>query len=106
MNQSKVKHKFRKEIFVPWCAISWNIDLAMWDVKKIETSDCVACLAKKLEHVHVLSEYAKEIIKRLYNISAYDFIQMWYKRFPNMDSMSFIYMKLEKIEEKDENKTN
>ena len=56
MNQSKVKHKFRKEIFVPWCAISWNIDFFHEDGKKIETSDCVACLAKKLEHVHVLSE--------------------------------------------------
>lgn len=98
MNQSKVKHKFRKEIFVPWCAISNNIRMS--DI--VEMSDLVQCTVIKKREVHVLSSEAAEIIQKLYNLSAYDFIQRWYKRFPGMDSMGFIYMKLEKIEEKDE----
>lgn len=101
MNQSKVKHKFRKEIFVPWCAMSWNIKFMQAEKKVVETSDGILCSVRKLKEIHILSDAGQGLVERLYGLKTWTFLMMWYKRFP-MDSMSFIYMKLEKIEEKDE----
>lgn len=88
---------FRNEMFVPWCSVHDNITLMMASEKLIVTSDDKTCKVEKIKHIHVLSDDALEIIKRLYSVSVDAFIQSWYKRFPMMDSMWFIYFKVEEV---------
>lgn len=95
--KSKVEHRFQKEMFVPWCAIHNNISWLLASEKQLETSDGKVCEVKKIEHIHVLSDDALAIVKRLYNVGVDAFMQSWYKRMPMMDSMWFLYVKVEEV---------
>ena len=94
---SKIEHKFQSEFFVPWCAIHNNIGWMIASEKGLETSDGKICNVKKVEHYHILSDYAEVLVKRLYGVTVDAFIKSWYKRFPMMDSMWFIYLKVEEV---------
>lgn len=95
-----VKHRYREEIIVPVAALSNNIDFIMDSEaeKRVLTADNVKCRVKKYKFIHVC-ELENEI-KRLYNKGAWDFIKMWYKVVPNIYSMEFLVIKLEKINAK------
>lgn len=95
--KSKIEHMFKNEMFVPWCAIHDNISLILASERQVETSDGKICNVKKVEHYHILSDYAEVLVKRLYGVTVDAFIQSWYKRFPMMDSMWFIYLKVEEV---------
>jgi len=92
MNESKVEHLFREKVFVPYAAISNS-----WNIGEIETSDGITCKIKNREFVHVLSDRGTEIIETVYDMHPYKFLSMWYKRFPFMSEMMFLYLELEKI---------
>lgn len=95
--KSRIEHMFKNEMFVPWCAIHDNISLILASERQVETSDGKICNVKKVEHYHILSDYAEVLVKRLYGVTVDAFIQSWYKRFPMMDSMWFIYLKVGEV---------
>lgn len=92
-----IKHRYREEVIVPVVALSNNIDFIMGEEteKRVLTADNVKCKVKKYKFVHIC-ELENEI-KRLYNKEVWDFIKMWYKVMPNIYSMEFLTLKLEKI---------
>ena len=56
-------------MFVPWCAIHDNISLILASERQVETSDGKICNVKKVEHYHILSDYAEVLVKRLYGVT-------------------------------------
>lgn len=92
-----IKHRYREEVIVPVSALSNNINfiLGKQNEKRVLTADNVKCKVKKYKFVHIC-ELENEI-KRLYNKEAWEFIKMWYKVMPNIYSMEFLTLKLEKI---------
>ena len=98
-SKSKIEHKFQKEMFVPWCAVHTNIGLMMASEKLILSADGKTGKIEKLEHYHILSDYAQVLVKRLYGVTVDSFMKMWYKRMPMMDSMWFIYFKVEEVKD-------
>lgn len=95
----RVLHTYKDEIFVPLLAISSNVDF-LFDKKKklLVTSDNIQAEVKYWESVHILSDEAKEIVKRMYNIDVYAFMRKWYASL-DITSMEFIYARLKKYED-------
>ena len=90
----RVLHTYKDEIFVPLLAISSNADF-LFDKKKklLVTSDNIQAEVKHWGNVHILSDEAQELVKRLYNIDVYSFMRKWYTSL-DMVSMEFIYARL------------
>ena len=97
LSKSRIEHMFKKEMSVPWCSVHDNITLMMASEKLIVTSDDKTCKVEKFEHYHILSDYAEVLVKRLYGVTVDAFMKMWYKRMLMMDSMWFIYLKVEEV---------
>lgn len=97
----KVLHTFKGEIFVPLLAISPNVEF-FFDKKKrlVVTSDNIQASVVRFQSVHILSDEARELIKRLYNVDVYWFMRKWYSSL-DITSMEFIYMNLNKYETED-----
>lgn len=94
-----IKHNFRQEMFVPVIAIEDNYAFLRNGKKQLITMDGVTCNVKKQETIHVLSKEAVQIILSIYGYHLVKFLMSWYAKFPNMDSMWFVYLKLEKADE-------
>lgn len=96
-----LKHKFRESLIIPYLGISHNIQLF---TKKgehfVTTSDNVKCKVKSWKEIH-MCEMEKDV-QELYHIDTWSFVNRWYKYERGMDSMYFIKMELEKIEENGE----
>jgi hypothetical protein len=95
----KVLHTFKDEIFVPLLAISSNVDF-LFDKKKrlIVTSDNIQAVVTRFDSLHILSDEARELVKRLYNVDVYSFMRKWHSAL-DIASMEFVYMNLKKYEE-------
>ena len=94
----KILHTFREEVFIPILALSPN--LAFVDDKKkklVITSDNVRADVASWQSVHILSDEARELVKRLYNADIYPFMRKWYSAL-DISSMEFIYMNLTKCD--------
>lgn len=95
----KVLHTFKDEILIPVLAISSNLEfLCNKGDKLIVTSDNVQATVKRYESVHILSDDATELVRRLYNTDVYSFMRKWYSVL-DITSMGFLYMKLQKIDD-------
>lgn len=93
-----LRHKFKEEIIVPLVALSSNIDFILCKGEKlIKTADGFMCRCVEKEEVHICD--IEDDIRRIYNMSAWDFIRRWRKFDPYMDSMTFLRIKLEKLKD-------
>jgi hypothetical protein len=98
MSRSKIEHKFQKEILVPWGAISNNIEMS----KIVETSDNILCSVVKKKEVHLMSDEANEIIQRLYSLSQWHYLILWYKKLPSISTLWLVSMELKQVKVEDE----
>lgn len=92
-----LKHRYREELIVPITAISNGVDFILGkdSEKRMLTADNVKCRVTKYKFVPICE--LENDIKRLYNKDAWDFLKTWYKAMPNMFSLEFLVLKLEKI---------
>jgi hypothetical protein len=97
----KVLHTFKDEIFVPLLAISPNVSF-FFDKKKrlVVTSDNIQASVVRFESMHILSDDARDLVQRLYNVDVYSFMRKWYSSL-DITSMEFVYMILKKYEGSD-----
>lgn len=92
-----LKHKYQEEVIVPLVAVSENIDFLFNRGRRmVITADGVSCLVEKAEEIHLMK--MEEDVQNLYKMSAWAFAQRWYSYYPDMDSMTFLKIKLKKIE--------
>ena len=96
---SKMKHNFQAEVFIPWCAISRNISFMLTKNSILESADGVKCQVKKMEEIHVLSSEAAGIIRRLYMLNPWQFLELWYKKCPDMSSMDFLWINMKEYKD-------
>lgn len=67
--------------------------------KMVMTSDNILAKVNSEEVIHILSNEADELIKKIYNTDVLSFARRWYNAMPIV-SMGFYYLKLEKYEGK------
>ena len=94
---SYVNHRFREEIIIPYVALDNNISfLLSKGEKEIITADGLTCKVIECQEKHICE--LEDKIKQLYNgIDCWSFIKRWYVTKKSMDSLHFIYLKLEKL---------
>lgn len=91
-----INHRFKDEVIVPFVGITNNVDFIMSKGDKIVVcADGVQAKVVEWKDKHVCT--IEDEIKRLYGIDAWSFVKRWYSSCKQMDSMTFIYMKLEKV---------
>lgn len=94
----RINHKYREEVIVPIIGITRNVTFLCGKGKKqVITADNVVCDVLGYEEKHIC--LLEDDIKRLYNISCWEFITRWFKvSKESMDSMRFLVIKLKKVE--------
>lgn len=94
----KIRHKYKRHIFVPYVAIEDNLDFfkvyARDKICHIITSDGIECDATNVKECCIID--AANTIIQIYSVSAWDYIKLWKKAFPYMDSLTFVEMDLNK----------
>ncbi|NCU31204.1 hypothetical protein EOM57_05410 [Candidatus Saccharibacteria bacterium] len=96
--QHNVAHLFAEEMIVPWVAISNNVRFALDKPKHITTADFVDAKIIGRKEIHILSEEGVRVTRRLYGIPVETLLKRWYTKYPDMTTLSFLYLKLEKFE--------
>lgn len=93
----RINHTFREEIIVPFASVSNNISFCLSQGnKQVIMGDGTRGEVVSYDELHICN--LEGDVKRLYGISAWDFIKKWYALYPNMDSMRFLKIKLKKNE--------
>lgn len=96
-----IQHSFKKEVIIPIAALYNNFDFFYnnkEEFKLVKTSDGYTCVVKKHDLVHICN--LEDKIKQLYNLNIWDYIKKWHNACPQMDSMYFLVMRLEKMNER------
>lgn len=90
-----VRHRYKDEIVIPYVAIEHNMTFfSNKGERHIIFTDGTKGKVITSKEVHICE--AEEDIKRIYGIDVWTFIRKWYLADKGMDSMHFIYMKIEK----------
>lgn len=94
-----IKHKYKDEVIIPIVAMSNAYDFFIFSEapKKVTTADGVKCKVTEWGEYNICD--IEEEIKRLYGMEAWPFMKTWRSTFPQMTSMQFIKLKLEKYED-------
>lgn len=93
---SHINHRYKDEVCIPYVAITNNIAfLTSKGNKQVITADGVTCNVIECKEIHICELEKK--INELYHIDCWAFIKRWYSTKKTMDSMHFIYLKLERI---------
>jgi len=97
---NEIAHAYREEIIIPLCAMKNNVDFLLENGKKtIVTTDEIVSDLISYKEIHILSDEAKELVGRLYRMSVFSFIKLWYKKYGDIIKMTFLYLKLKKKED-------
>lgn len=93
--ESMVNHKFKEEMIVPYVGITDNIRFMMTKGDRyVTTSDGARCRVIAMKEVHIC--VVENMVMKLYGIDAWTFIKRWYSTQKSMDSLHFLYLKLQK----------
>ena len=92
-----VNHKYREKIIVPLIAIERNVSFLCDDNdedKNIQTSDNVICGIKEIKVSNIID--LENEISTIYNMGAYEYLKIWRGAYNNIDSLSFVVLKLKR----------
>ena len=93
-----VNHKYREKIIVPLIAIERNVSFLCDDNddKCIQTSDNVLCGITDIKVSNILD--LENEISTIYKMGAYEYLKIWRGAYNNLDSLSFVVLKLKRKE--------
>ena len=94
-----VNHKYREKIIVPLIAIESDLFFLCDnddDDKCIQTSDNVLCGITDIKVSNILD--LENEISTIYKMGAYEYLKIWRGAYNNLDSLSFIVLKLKRKE--------
>ena len=92
-----VNHRYREKIIVPLIAIERNVSFLCDkddDDKCIQTSDNVLCGITDIKVSNILD--LENEISTIYKMGAYEYLKIWRGAYNNLDSLSFVVLKLKK----------
>lgn len=93
---SHINHRYKDEVCIPYVALTNNISfLTSKGAKRVITADGITCDVIECKEIHICELENK--INELYGIDCWSFIKRWWSTKKSMDSMHFIYLKLERI---------
>lgn len=93
----RVKHRWRDEIIIPYCAIEDNVNMLCHDGEKhIVTVDGKKALVEKWEEIHICE--MDSLVQRIYGIDSWTFCMKWYSSGSKFQSAEFVYIKSKLIE--------
>lgn len=97
MSEHYIKHRWREELILPVRCIVHNIDfVTKKEEKYIIGTDNVKGKVVFWKEIHLCE--LEEKIKKLYNLSVWDFMKRWFDNGEEFDSAHFIYIKSKKVE--------
>ena len=92
--ESYVNHRYKSEMIVPYIGLSNNIQFLFTHGERyVTTSDGKRCKVLECKELHICE--LEDKINDLYKIDCWSFIKRWYQTKKEMDSLHFIYLKLE-----------
>lgn len=94
-----VNHRYREKIIVPLIAIENNVSFLCDDNdedKNIQTSDNVICGINEIKVSNILD--LENEISTIYKMGAYEYLKIWRGAYNNLDSLSFVVLKLKRNE--------
>lgn len=92
-----INHSFKEEIIVPLVAVSNNVSFVTnKEQRYVVLGDGCLCSVNACEEHHICA--LEQDIRKLYGVTAWDFMRKWYRTYPDMSSMFFLKIKLEKNE--------
>ena len=94
-----VNQKYRDKIIVPVSAIERNVSFLCDnddDDKCIQTSDNVLCGITDIKVSNILD--LENEISTIYKMGAYEYLKIWRGAYNNLDSLSFVVLKLKRKE--------
>lgn len=91
-----VWHKYKEEIIIPYVALRGNVDFFHEGDPHLLFID--GQKGKVLDYIEIHVCDAEDEIMRIYGMDAWSFIKRWYHSVKGMDSMRFVYIKVEKEE--------
>lgn len=92
-----VNHRYREKIIVPLIAIERNVSFLCDnddDDKCIQTSDNVLCEITDIKVSNILD--LENDISTIYKMCAYEYLKIWRGAYNNLDSLSFVVLKLKR----------
>lgn len=92
-----VNHRYREKIIVPLIAIENNVSFLCDnddDDKCIQTSDNVLCRITDIKVSNILD--LENDISAIYKMCAYEYLKIWRGAYNNLDSLSFVVLKLKR----------
>lgn len=98
MSEHQVKHRWREEIILPIRCIVDNINFLTHkdDIGRyIISTDNIKAQVEQSELIHICE--LEDEIKRLYGMSAFDFMKKWYDNGEEFDAAHFVYIKSKKV---------
>ena len=92
-----VKHSWKNEMILPYCAIEDNIKMLCFDGEKhILTVDGKKALVEKWSDIHICE--MESLVQRLYGIDSWTFCKKWFSSGSKFQSATFVYIKSKLIE--------
>ena len=94
-----VNHKYREKIIVPLIAIERNVSFLCDnddDDKCIQTSDNVLCEITDIKVSNIID--LENEISTIYKMGTYEYLKIWRGVYNNLDSLSFVALKLKRKE--------
>lgn len=94
-----VNHRYREKIIVPLIAIERNVSFLCDDNdedKNIQTSDNVICGINEMKVSNIID--LENEISTIYKMGAYEYLKIWRGAYNNLDSLSFVVLKLKRKE--------
>lgn len=94
-----VNHRYREKIIVPLIAIERNVSFLCDDNdedKNIQTSDNVICGINEMKVSNIID--LENEISTIYKMGAYEYLKIWRGAYNNLDSLSFVVLKLKRNE--------
>lgn len=95
MSEHYIKHRWREELILPIRCVTDNIYFLIKDEDKyIICTDNVKAKVLSWKEIHLCE--LEEKIKKLYNLSVWDFMRRWFDNGEEFDSAYFLYIKSKK----------
>lgn len=96
-----INHKFADTVLIPIGGLSPNMEWLMKTHRErlnttVITRDNIRAKVKDYEHKPIM--FFEDFIKERYHMSPWEFLKMWIKRDPEINSFGFIKLVLEKEE--------
>ena len=91
----KIAHNYREEVIVPYAAVTDNVKIKAGN--SILFADGVETVIEKVYHLNMLSDDAEKEVTRLYRVSPWGLLKIWFSKNVPMNTLVFLHLHVKKV---------